>query len=528
MLAPESKTVGELLDSPAGSTETGTLNEGIKGLLLERTASLSPAVSKTNAGVAERRGWPRQTLHHCVVLVYFDEDNWGKLADLSEGGMAFELARRPSLRRQASFTLQAMGCMPMLREGSPARFFEATASVIWTREFERIAGAQFVDLAKESREQITKWLAFETSAGTMNEKLPPEAVPGSAAVPEKLTAPAPAVSELLSEADEKESREVDRTQSPAQPPQEAQSPLALQVRGLHAVGTRDLPSPKQQLQPGSTVGVKLPRSRMSLIAASCCLAAAVLILGATIIVTNGARRGAAFESDARPTAQPIKTASAVFGSSADSARPFQVEVEDADRKRWLLKLFRNTSKNAYDPFAPEPIAPRSSTAPAAKALEQAPPAGKPQRSDKFGLAAPRLGHAGTKNQQATITGEAPSIQGPLARPQGESMGVALAGSVTPAPPVQKAPGSQFQPPRLIRSLPPVYPALARSMRVSGDVVLDAQIDVTGSVTSIRVVSGPVLLQAAAVETMRNWKYEPARLDGKPFATVLSVTVKFHE
>jgi protein TonB len=66
------------------------------------------------------------------------------------------------------------------------------------------------------------------------------------------------------------------------------------------------------------------------------------------------------------------------------------------------------------------------------------------------------------------------------------------------------------------------------MRVSGDVVLDAQIDVTGSVTSIRVVSGPVLLQAAAVETMRNWKYEPARLDGKPFATVLSVTVKFHE
>jgi hypothetical protein len=81
MLAPESKTAGELLDSPAGSTETGTLNEGTKGLLPEKTVSLPPSVSKTNAGVAERRGWPRQTLRHCVVLVYFDENNWGKLAD---------------------------------------------------------------------------------------------------------------------------------------------------------------------------------------------------------------------------------------------------------------------------------------------------------------------------------------------------------------------------------------------------------------------------------------------------------------
>src|SRR5262252_2039240 len=185
MLAPEPEGAGELLDSSAEPKEIETLDEGNKGLLAERTMSSSPPVSRGSAEVAERRGWRRQKLHHCVVLVYFDKDNWGKLTELSEGGMAFESARRPPLQRRTGFTLQAMGCMPMLREGSPARTFEATASVIWTREFERIAGAQFVDLASESREQIAQWLAFEISAGTMDEKLLPEAVSESAAVPEK-------------------------------------------------------------------------------------------------------------------------------------------------------------------------------------------------------------------------------------------------------------------------------------------------------------------------------------------------------
>jgi TonB family protein len=485
--------------------------------------SLSPSRSKGHAGVAEQRGWPRQTLRHCLVLVHFDEDNWGKLADLSEGGMAFEFARRPSLRRQISFTVQAIGCMPMLRESSPARSFEATANVVWTRDFERIAGAQFVDLAKESQEQITQWLTLEAAAGAMDEKLPREAVPGSVGVPEELTAPA--VSELLNLADETESPKVDQTEF-AQPRPEAQSPLALKVRALPAAGICDQPSPRQQPKPESTASVKLPR-HVSLILASGCLAGLVLTVGATMIITNGARRGAALESDARPTAKPIKTASTVFGPAADGALPFQVEVEDADGKRWSLRWFRNTSKNAEDLLASQPIAPRRSTAPAAKALEQAPPVGKAQRSDKFTLVAPKLGDARTNNQEAAITREAPSLQGPLAAPQSESIGGGLARRAAPAPPVHKALGGQFQPPRLIRSLPPVYPVLAISKRVSGDVVLDALIDATGSVTSIRVVSGPVLLQRAAVETVRNWKYEPARLDGKPSAMVLSVTVKFH-
>ena len=57
-------------------------------------------------------------------------------------------------------------------------------------------------------------------------------------------------------------------------------------------------------------------------------------------------------------------------------------------------------------------------------------------------------------------------------------------------------------------------------------VVDALIDAAGKVNTVRVISGPVLLQQSAIETVRQWKYEPARLDGQAAAMHLTVTVKF--
>jgi len=88
-------------------------------------------------------------------------------------------------------------------------------------------------------------------------------------------------------------------------------------------------------------------------------------------------------------------------------------------------------------------------------------------------------------------------------------------------------GSRVQEARLIRSVPPVYPALAKTNHVTGDVTLDALIDSTGKVTDVKVVSGPSLLREAAMDALRLWKYEPAWLDGHPVATRLTVNVKFY-
>ncbi len=94
----------------------------------------------------------------------------------------------------------------------------------------------------------------------------------------------------------------------------------------------------------------------------------------------------------------------------------------------------------------------------------------------------------------------------------------------PAAPVQV--GGDVKPARLISSAAPVYPALAKTQHVSGDVRVDALIDATGRVTTMKVVSGPSLLHQAAMDALRQWKYQAATLDGKPVAMHLTVTIQF--
>jgi protein TonB len=62
--------------------------------------------------------------------------------------------------------------------------------------------------------------------------------------------------------------------------------------------------------------------------------------------------------------------------------------------------------------------------------------------------------------------------------------------------------------------------------VSGDVTIDALIDVSGRVSTTRVISGPALLHEAAMSAVKRWKYQPATLNGVPTETHLIVTVQF--
>ena len=73
---------------------------------------------------------------------------------------------------------------------------------------------------------------------------------------------------------------------------------------------------------------------------------------------------------------------------------------------------------------------------------------------------------------------------------------------------------------------PGYPLIAKNQHLEGDVRVDAVIDVNGRVTATKAVSGPVLLQQAAVDALRQWKYRPATLNGKPVPMHLSVTIRF--
>lgn len=102
-----------------------------------------------------------------------------------------------------------------------------------------------------------------------------------------------------------------------------------------------------------------------------------------------------------------------------------------------------------------------------------------------------------------------------------------AGNTQPVAPAAPLPiGGDVNPAKQISAVPPLYPSLARSQHVSGNVTIDALIDATGRVTTMKVVSGPSLLHQAAMDALKKWKYRPATLDGKPTPMHLTVTIQF--
>lgn len=83
------------------------------------------------------------------------------------------------------------------------------------------------------------------------------------------------------------------------------------------------------------------------------------------------------------------------------------------------------------------------------------------------------------------------------------------------------------PAHLIRSVPAQYPSMARQLHVEGEVLLNVNVDPTGAVSNITVVSGPPLLRAAATDCVKRWKYQPAMLGDKPVASTEIVKLDFH-
>jgi TonB family protein len=79
---------------------------------------------------------------------------------------------------------------------------------------------------------------------------------------------------------------------------------------------------------------------------------------------------------------------------------------------------------------------------------------------------------------------------------------------------------------LAHRVEPVYPAAAIANRLEGTVKIDADIDLDGSIKSLRALSGPQSLVPAALEAVRQWRYNPTTLDGKQISTERQITIVF--
>ncbi len=79
---------------------------------------------------------------------------------------------------------------------------------------------------------------------------------------------------------------------------------------------------------------------------------------------------------------------------------------------------------------------------------------------------------------------------------------------------------------LMRHVPPVYPPQAKLLRLEGSVVLSATVAEDGTVRDVKVVKGAPEFAPSAVEAVRQWRYRPFELDGKPVSTTLQINVDF--
>jgi periplasmic protein TonB len=79
---------------------------------------------------------------------------------------------------------------------------------------------------------------------------------------------------------------------------------------------------------------------------------------------------------------------------------------------------------------------------------------------------------------------------------------------------------------LIAPIRPVYPAIAKAAHVEGSVVVNAVISRAGAIESLHVVSGPPMLQGAAIDAIRSARYQPYRLNGEATEVQIAITVNF--
>lgn len=113
-------------------------------------------------------------------------------------------------------------------------------------------------------------------------------------------------------------------------------------------------------------------------------------------------------------------------------------------------------------------------------------------------------------------------------PGGLGSGVAVPSPPPPAaqPPAPVRPGGSIREPKKIFDVAPAYPAFAASARIEGIVILEAVINERGGVERMKVLRSVALLDAAAIEAVKQWRYTPTLLNGTPVPVLLTITIKF--
>jgi TonB family protein len=259
-------------------------------------------------------------------------------------------------------------------------------------------------------------------------------------------------------------------------------------------------------------------------------------IAAVVLLAVGAVGGAIFLRRDRSASAAQQLPSAPLTAPAPVASPSQTEAPIVNTSAKANSL----QPSASAPVKSSPIDTTARPTPVRMAVEQPKvPAEAPKAAEVQPQPAPvtrpaiNVGKISAPNVKATqLNSSAPP---PVLPTEGNDVPSIVTEATThsdalaPAQPLAPPPmkGGQLLQPKLLASVAAVYPPVARARHVQGDVVIDALIDTTGKVTAMKIITGNPLLQSAAVDSLRLWKYQPAQLNGQVIPIHINVTITFH-
>jgi len=444
----------------------------------------------------DRRAQLRQSIRS-LAYVDLGFGNGGIILNISEGGLAVR-----------AVTALVEKSVPKMRFQPPTskEWVEVGGEVAWTSESKTMVGIRFLDPAEESRTRIHDWIMLEAGPVDPSRDRPRRSFEsGSAGGLAAETLPLPAKGAAAAEeAPSNTAQSVIPTHSSDLQIKDSKSLIS--VPSIAAIEASSSPSTFANAELPFWQKLARSRSHQKITALMAFFAVASLAVGWAV------GRGKWNHAFARIQA----SGSSGNSAAADAAeRVLGIEVVDLNDHRWIVPFNSRPSMASAPARQNAPSKSRASTEP----IQNSPP------TFRIWTLSPPLVSRKTSGQEplvnaAVTAGLPPNIQASEPWPS-------PIGNMIPAAPVPpRVAGSGYRDGQLIRRVDPIYPSIARDLRVEGVVKLRVKITVGGAVEKVEVLSGPKLLLEAAVTAVRQWRYQPSTLNGNAIEVEKEVNVQF--
>jgi len=248
----------------------------------------------------------------------------------------------------------------------------------------------------------------------------------------------------------------------------------------------------------------------------------------------GNRSGAQLTSGASPAAANPATAAAP--NSAVPSKQIDIDIIDSANRKWTIPMIAGGALAPATPAVTEPPAQTQPADNAANSAVQTNPAGSQPQTSAANPPAPATpatnntkttSNADLSDATTTDSGNGGLMLTLPETPVAASSSIAISvRRFIPIPPEAAARNRNLQVGSLANLVEPAFPAEAAQQNVEGTVKLRATFAADGSVQYLDAESGPKVLMPNALTAVRNWRYNPTLLNGKPIETQEEITIVF--